>query len=110
MRSVWKIVVATLTQMPRDQEWRSVDLMVNRRRLSAQHGNKSRASQHDTRNRRVCPNHRRWPTTVPAGPNRDDLGTLADSMGRVLEARIAILLPIGNARISLAERYRAAAR
>ena len=75
----------------------------------AQHGNQSKPSQHDKRNRLVRPNHRRRRTTEPAVPLRGGIQTLADSMARMLDARIAFRLPIVIAGIMLAGGRRTAA-
>jgi len=75
----------------------------------AQHGNKSKPSQHDKRKRLDRRNHRRRRTTEPTVPLRGGLETLADSMSRMLDARIAFRLPIMIAGILLAGGRRTAA-
>ena len=75
----------------------------------AQHGNKSKPSQHDKRNRLARPNHRRRRTTEPAVPLRGGLETLASSMARMLDARIAFRLPMVIAGMMLAGGRRTAA-
>jgi hypothetical protein len=60
----------------------------------AQHGDKTKSSQHDKRNRLGRRNQRRRHTTEPAVPLRGGLKTLVDSMGHMLDARIVFRLPI----------------
>jgi hypothetical protein len=81
----------------------------NGRPPQAQHGNKSKPSQHDKRKRLAQPNHRRRRTSEPAAPLRGGLQTLADSMARMLDARIAFRLPIVIAGMMLAGGRRTAA-
>lgn len=75
----------------------------------AQHAKKSKRSQHDKRQRLTRPNDQRRRTAEPAVPLRGSIGTLADLMGRMLDARIAFRLPIVIAGIMLAGGRRTAA-
>ncbi|MEO1616246.1 MAG: hypothetical protein AAFV88_10380, partial [Planctomycetota bacterium] len=68
----------------------------------AQHGDKSKPSQHDKRKRLAYPNQRRRRTTESVAPLRGGLETLAGSMARMLDARIAFRLPIVVAGMMLA--------
>lgn len=81
----------------------------NSRPPQAQHGNRSQPSQHDKRSRLTQPNDRRRRTTEPAVPLHGGLQVIADSMGRMLDARIAFRLPIVIVGILLAGGRRTAA-
>lgn len=75
----------------------------------AQHAKKSGRSQHDKRTRLAQPNSERVRTTEPAVPLRGGIATITDSMGRMLDARIAFRLPIVIAGIMVARGRRTAA-
>lgn len=64
------------------------------RQPQAQHGDKSKPSQHDKRKRLTRPNPQRRRTTQPAVPLVGTIATLVDTMSRMLDSRIAFRLPI----------------
>lgn len=67
-----------------------------------QHGNKSKPSRHDKRDRLTRPNRQRRRTTEPAIPLRGGVKMIADTMSRMLDSRIAFRLPIVIAGMMLA--------
>ena len=60
----------------------------------AQHTHNTKPSQHDKRTRLTRPNTQRTRTPQASVPLLGNLAALADSMGRMLDARIAFRLPI----------------
>jgi len=81
----------------------------NGRPPQAQHGNKSKPSQHDKLNRLARPNPHRRRTVEPAVPLVGTIATLVDAMSRMLDSRIAFRLPIVIAGAMLAGGRRTAA-
>lgn len=87
--------------------------MVKRKRggrpPQAQHTHNTKPSQHDKRTRLTRPNTQRTRTTQASVPLLGNLAALADSMGRMLDSRIAFRLPIVIAGMMLARGRRTAA-
>ena len=81
----------------------------NGRPPQAQHADSTKPSQHDKRTRLTRPNDRRTRTTRAKVPLPGNLQRLAESMGQMLDARIAFRLPIVIAGMILAGGRRTAA-
>jgi len=75
----------------------------------AQHGSKSKPSQHDKRNRLARPNAERRRTTEAAMPLTGGIATLVGAMSGLLDSRIRFRLPIVVAGALLAGGRRTAA-